>query len=440
VQLVYYSHSYRPADDAVNEFFQELMLDEQLIPSLDPKSDRLNAAKPERHLRSTDGMVAVLTLRDPAPSEYIRWEIDLGMRARRPQLIFVEDVVADNLVPAGLLQRRFSRRRLLREARDHRHAIRVLKTYVGTDPPPTYQPVSTRRHCVIIGGEQLGAEATQALMHSLERLRYSAQPLAGGQRLPDDQRDEEAVKRAALCIALVEGLTAREAYLLGVARSALTPTVLMTHDPAYPYHPVIPREYQPRWVRPGDAAELVRAVEIEIEIFEEDYLELVEEKQIRRYKQFQETLLRTRRDGYSQEARRQVFNFMGNTELDMSKDKIQVSGVVGPVNIKSRLDQVTQTVQQTPGWPDEQKQQLAALVAELQAGLQSVAEQRPEDAERVTRMAEGVVAEATKAKRDKGFLSLTVEGLKQAAQAVADIAPPVLATAAKVAAFIAGLK
>lgn len=85
MQLIYYAHSYRPLDNPINEFFQELMVDEELTPSLDPQSDRLNAAKPQRHLRSTDAMVVVLPQRDPGPSEYIRWEIGLGLRARRPQ-------------------------------------------------------------------------------------------------------------------------------------------------------------------------------------------------------------------------------------------------------------------------------------------------------------------------------------------------------------------
>src|SRR5262245_53109630 len=144
------------------------MVDEALTPSLDPQSDRLNTAKPERHLRSTDAMVVVLPQRDPAPSEYIRWEIALALRARRPQLVFVEDTLADDLVPQGILQRRFSRRRLLREVRDHRAALRTLKSYIGTDPPPTYHPISLRRSCAIIGGNRLGGAAMKALVEHLD--------------------------------------------------------------------------------------------------------------------------------------------------------------------------------------------------------------------------------------------------------------------------------
>jgi hypothetical protein len=439
VQLIYYAHSYRPADDDVNEFFQELMVDEGMTPSLDPKSDRLNAAKPERHLRSTDAMVAVITQRDPAPSEYIRWEVGLGMRARRPQLVFVEDNLADDIVPAGILQRRFSRRGLLRQARDHRYAIRMLKGYVGDDPPPSYQPPSGRRRCVVIGSARLAQPELDAVLAVFDRMGYGACLIEPAERLPDELDDERNVRHAALCIAFAEGLTPSEYYLLGVARSALTPTVLLTHDVGYPFHPTTPREYQPLYIPAGEVDVLRTAIQTEIDIFEEDYLELTEERQIKLYKAFQKVLLRTQRDGYSQDARRQVFNFMGNAVVDMSKDKIQVSGVVGPVNINSRLDNVVQTVQQAPGLQDARRQELESLIVELKASLEVVAAKRPDDAERVARTTELVVAEATKPKPDRTFLNITTEGLTQAAKAVADITPTVLAVAAKVAAFVAAL-
>jgi hypothetical protein len=89
MNLVYYAHSYRKADIAVVEFFGELIRSENLIASLDPPSDRLNSAKPERHLRSTDGMLAVLTERDGGVSQYILYEISLCLRAKKPLLVFV---------------------------------------------------------------------------------------------------------------------------------------------------------------------------------------------------------------------------------------------------------------------------------------------------------------------------------------------------------------
>src|SRR5512139_2722566 len=417
------------------------MIDEELTPSLDPQSDRLNSAKPERHLRSTDAMVAVLPQREPGPSEYIRWEIGLGLRARRPQLVFVEDTLADDLVPQGILQRRFSRRRLLREVRDHRNAVRILKSYIGSDPPPSYQPTSLRRRCAVIGAGCLGQGPMEGLLASLERRHYSPVVVARSKRLPDEMAAEESVRRAAMCVAVVEGLTAAEIYLLGAARASLTPIIAITLDAAHPYNAVTPKEYQPRLVRRADTADLVRVVEQEIDIFEEDYLELKEESQVHRYRNYRDAVMRTQRSEghYSREERQQAFIFMGGAEVDMSSNKIQVSNVVGPVNIQSRLDQVTQTVQQVQGWPNVKKDELAGLLTELTASLKVVAEARPDDADRVAKTAELVVAEATKTKPDKGFLSISAEGLKKAAEAVTDIAPTVLAVAGKVAAFVAGL-
>jgi hypothetical protein len=441
VQLIYYAHSYRPIDNPINEFFQELMVDEALTPSLDPQSDRLNTAKPERHLRSTDAMLVVLPQRDPAPSEYIRWEIGLGLRARRPQLVFVEDTLADDLLPQGILQRRFSRRRLLREVRDHRNAVRILKSYIGTDPPPTYHPTSLRRRCAVIGANQLGREPLEALLQYLEKCNYSPVIVNSGARLPDEMAAEESVRRAAICVAVVEGLTPAEVYLLGAARASLIPTIAITLDSVYPYSTVTPKEYQPRFVHKGDTADLLRTVEQEIAIFEEDYLELKEEWQVHRYRSYRDAVMRTRRsDGnYSHEERQRAFIVIEKAEVDMSTNKVQVSNVVGPVNIQSRLDHVTQTVQQLQGWPDARKEELTKLLDELAKSLKEVAHTRPDDAERVAKTAELLVGEATKAKPDKGFLSITVDGLKKAAEAVADIAPTVLAVAGKVATFVAGI-
>jgi len=441
MQLIYYAHSYRAIDNPINEFFQELIVDEAMIPSLDPQSDLLNTAKPERHLRSTDAMVVVLPHRDPAPSEYIRWEIGLGLRARHPQLVFVEDTLADDLVPQGILQRRFSRRRLLREVRDHRAALRTLKSYIGTDPPPTYHPMSLRRRCAVIGASRLGREPLNELLQYLEKCNYSPVVVKRGTRLPDEMAAEESVRRAAMCIAVVEGLSPAEVYLLGAARSSLTPTIAITFDKAYPYSKVTPKEYQPRFVPKGDTLELLRTIEHEIAIFEEDYLELKEEWQVHRYRSYRDTVMKTRHnDGnYSHEERQQAFVIIEKAEVDMSTNKVQVSNVVGPVNIQSRLDHVTQTVQQLQGWPDARKEELTALLAELTKNLKGVADIRPDDAERVAKTAELVVEEAMRAKPDKGFLSITTEGLKKAAEALADIAPTVLTVADKVATFVAGL-
>ena len=123
----------------------------------------------------------------------------------------------------------------------------------------------------------------------------------------------------------------------------------------------------------------------------------------------------------------------------MSKDKIQVQNVVGPVNIKSRLDRVTQMVNTAPSVKDTDRETLSKLISELKLALSAVSEKRPEDAERVAATVETVTAELGKTKPNQNFLNISVEGLKQAAKAVEDIAPSVIAVAGRIAAFVAGL-
>ena len=189
------------------------------------------------------------------------------------------------------------------------------------------------------------------------------------------------------------------------------------------------------------AAHCVWLSDKEIKIFEEDYLDLKEREKVLRYR----TALIREGGGkgvYSPQVRGNIINIVaGNVgEIDMSKDKIQVSGVAGPVNIKSQLDRVTQIVKQAPAMPDEKKREFTQLVAELREALKAAAETRPDDSERIVRTAELVATEVAKDKPDKGFLNITVEGLKQAAKAVEDIAPAVIGVAAKVARFVAGLQ
>ncbi len=440
--IVYYSHSYRPPDNDINEFFQELMLSEGMTPSLDPPADQdhLNAAKAERHLRNTDGMIAVLPYRDPEPSSYILYEIALCVRARKPALIFVEDVLPDDSIPDTLLQRRFSRRQLLREVRNHRHALRILKTYLGTEPPPTYELSSGQRQCLVIGASALAEGGGARLEEQLKTLKYSPIMVpAGVDYLSYEHPYEQQVSRASLCISFVEELSPREFYLLGAVRAALLPTILLSRNPDHAFDSRVPDEYQPRRVSAARLDELCQTVNHEVSVFEEDYLELKDQEKVRRYRRalIQEG---STQGSYSAQARDVIFNMVGQQiGVDMSKDKIQVSNVVGPVNIKSRLERVTQIVRNAPMLPADQQERLAALIAELQEALKTVAEQRPEDGERVAKTAELVVAEATKEKPDRGFLDLSIEGLKQAAKAVEDLAPTVMRVAMKIAAFVVTL-
>jgi hypothetical protein len=441
MHLIYYSHSYRTADNDINEFFQELMLSENMTPSLDPPSDRLNSAKPERHLRSTDGMIAVLPYRDPEPSNYILYEIALCVRAQKPVLVFIEDVLPDNLLSDTLLVRRFSRNHYLREVRNHRHALQMLKTYIGTEPPPTYQPNSGQRSCLLIGESSLSRSQRDDIHNSIRSMKYSPITLPSGDNcLSYEKPYERIVAQSMLCVSFVDKLSPLEYYMLGATRASLTPAILLTQNPSYPYNPNVPVEYQPRNVSLDNMSALRQTLDKEVSIFEEDYLELKEQEKVLRYRA---ALISEGRESgvYSPQARGHIFNIVTRNigGIDMSKDKIEVSGVVGPVNIKSQLDRVTQIVKNAPAMPDDKKQEFAQLVADLHQALVSASENRPDESERVARTAELVATEVAKEKPDREFLNITVEGLKQAAKAIEDIAPAAIRVAAKVAMFVSGL-
>src|SRR5438309_8080712 len=271
MNLVYYAHSYRAPDAGVVEFFSELMRSEGLIASLDPPSDHLNSAKPERHLRSTDGMVAVLTTREGGVSQYILYEISLCLRSKKPLLVLLEDVLPEGLVPSRVLQRRFSRKGLLRQVRDHRHAIRMLWPYICEEPPPNYQPSTGQRMCLLTGTRELPSGLAENIEMQLAALGYSPQPLLGemAECLYDGTLQEKATG-AELAIAFIDSQQNRAEFFLGALHACLTPTILLTGTVDFAFHEQTPREYQARIVDYGDRDGLKRIIDKEISILEEE--------------------------------------------------------------------------------------------------------------------------------------------------------------------------
>ncbi|HPS89689.1 MAG TPA: hypothetical protein PLC35_06940, partial [Methanosarcina vacuolata] len=164
MNVVYFSHSYRKEDNFLVKFYGELIQSQDLVLTLDPPSQNVNAAKLERHLNSTDGMVAVLSWREGGVSEYIRFEISLCLRARKPLLVFVEDNVDTKRIPSRILQKRFSRGYLPREIKEHKHAIQSLKAYMSVMPLPKYQPSNKKRACLLIGLSILNKDARETII------------------------------------------------------------------------------------------------------------------------------------------------------------------------------------------------------------------------------------------------------------------------------------
>lgn len=122
-------------------------------------------------------------------------------------------------------------------------------------------------------------------------------------------------------------------------------------------------------------------------------------------------------------------------------DKIIMSGDFrgSNVNIKSTLTQVTQTIGVLPQADDAAKQELQQLVAQLHEQLQQVPPDNAEDAEAVAEMTKELIEKANSEKPNKRLLTITGEGLKQAAENIAAITPTVVGIATKIVALVVGL-
>src|SRR5262249_12253220 len=118
MHIVNCSHSYRQDDAAINRDFQVLIEQaERIIINFHQPPETANKWHLNQNLSSCDGMIAVLSWRQAGPSAYILHEIGLALRARKPLLVLVDDRLPDNILPARILQRRFSHRLYFRQFR-----------------------------------------------------------------------------------------------------------------------------------------------------------------------------------------------------------------------------------------------------------------------------------------------------------------------------------
>jgi len=373
MNLVYYAHSYRKPDADVVGFFSDLMRSERLVASLDPPSDHLNSAKPERHLGFTDGMVAVLTARDGGVSPYIGYEVSLCLRARKPLLVFVEDLLPGGLVPPRILQRRFSRRGLLRQLREHQHALKLLKSYIGDDPPAKYQPNIGRRRCLLVGLKDLQSQVADHVSAQLLDLGYDSVPLTGELTscLYDDQLREK-VTGADLSVAFIDAIGDRAEFFLGALHGNVIPSILLTANPSFPFHPRTPLEYQPRIVDYSSSENVTSTIATEITIFEEEYVDLQNQEKVQLYKE----LLMREASGFGQyEAKtRSIFVqelHMGDQNINYGQAGSIGRGSTGTIN---NYDKVWQQIA-----PSTDLNALADDLAQLRGALRQKANTVEED-------------------------------------------------------------
>lgn len=284
MNIVYFSHRYRKEDAELVRYFGRLMRSENLLPSLDPPSEAVNVAKLERHLNSSDGMVAVITRREGGPSQHILFEITLCLRARKPLIVFVEDELPNDIVPARILQRRFSRRSYLRQLRQHRHGLQNLKVYLGDQPPPRYQPSSSRRSCLLVGIDSASGIAKRVVPDIIESSGYSPLDLSVTRRSePDAIEIYESIACADLALCFVDSTTPESQFLMGAVQATFIPAISFSFDQRYKFNPQIPIEYQPRIVAWNRSSLIKTNLGAEINIYEEDFVELDNQKEVETY-------------------------------------------------------------------------------------------------------------------------------------------------------------
>lgn len=284
MNVILFSHSYRPEDNILVEHFSGLIQSQGLIPSLDPPSDSVNAAKLERHLNSVDGMVAVLSWRKGGVSEYILFEISACLKARKPLLVFVEDNLPNDIVPLRILQSRFSRQSFMRQIREHKHVIQNLNTYIGMDPPPKYQPSLRRKSCFLTGLSALDTNIQESVIEIVESRGYSPIELdESACSILQDQHVYEIISTSNLAICFIESKLPMSRYLIGAVQTANIPAILLTTNISYQYNPHIPNEYQPRFINHSDSKLMKQTIDTEINLFEEDIVSLDNIDKIKTY-------------------------------------------------------------------------------------------------------------------------------------------------------------
>jgi hypothetical protein len=102
------------------------------------------------------------------------------------------------------------------------------------------------------------------------------------------------------------------------------------------------------------------------------------------------------------------------------------------VNIKSTLTNVQQSVGDIPTSDETGRKALETLIGQLSEALQKVSAEHQEEAQAVAETAKVLVDTAKAEKPNKTMLQISGEGLKQAAQNLAEVMPTVLTIAGQI--------
>lgn len=174
--------------------------------------------------------------------------------------------------------------------------------------------------------------------------------------------------------------------------------------------------------------------------------EMKREETIQCHESYEHIAISLLLDGYKRrEERVKKFNEIHSRttinygEISISNDNIHIHDIVGPVNVKARLDHVEQMVMSAPAVEDGKKKELSSLIEELKEALEPAANAKSDDTDRVIEDAERVAKEISREKPNKSHLLSITEDLKETAKAVENIAPLAVKVATKIAVFVTGM-
>ena len=417
MSVIYFAHSYRERDARIVDYFGRLIRSEGLVPSLDPPSDSVNSAKLQRHLNSSDGMVAVLSKRDGGTSPHILYEISLAIRARFPLLVFVEDTLPSDVVSGHASQQRFSHKSFLREISSHRQALRFLKAYIPSTPPGGYRAASLRRSCVVLYPPTISSELAESTASWISNSADYDVSMLRTSRYRHPWEPFDLIRAASIVVTYASSSSA-SSYFAGFAAGSAVPLIELTADRTYVSDNGLPLEYQPRLILGLDS--LTDTLTAEFELFEQDFLELQDQDAVDRYA----ALLVDLEGEYDSSTRDAAIR-----EVVMG-DKYEVSGQAGAVGRNAQASNFT--LQQA--WREQAHQldlpQLARELETLRQELKRQATTREQDS---AVAAVGAAAEAAEQGDGPEALGRLQRAGKWALDAATAIGTAVAAAAIKVA-------
>lgn len=106
------------------------------------------------------------------------------------------------------------------------------------------------------------------------------------------------------------------------------------------------------------------------------------------------------------------------------------------LNIKSKLENVSQNVNQIPHGDPLIRNKLKQLIEQLNGVLQEAPLEKAEEVRAVAASTEQLVDSATEEKPDRATVQITAEGLKTAAEKIGSVLPAVLTIATKIVAIV----